>query len=284
MRSNMVGVIVAEKRGELWPADQTGRVMNAGCRKAMTPLARRVARAIAESYRTHMGGALHSVYLTGPAARGRPGPIEAFGVLRKTATPLSTDWLEDTTAAINARWPAAGVPELTQLNWEELFPADGSFSEPAFRIGVTSVCLAGKDLSGAVQPQRLSVSAANAWIIRTRDHLEQLADEVTQARDEHEVRHAARRAGRYLLSAGFALVLVNEAVYTEDPDLQRDFIVLNEPERAPEADTAFDLIVEPTSSAVELMALLHTFGGWIAAKSEAWLDQHNPQRLGALPA
>lgn len=281
---NQAEASVEERRGELWPMDRFGRILNAGDRQAMTPLARRVARAVGEAFRARLRDDLHSVYLTGPAARGRPGPIEAVGVLRKTAACTAVTAMEEAAGAIRARWPGAGRPELSVHDWSAVFPEDESFSLTRFRIAVTSVCLTGRDLTRAMAPQRLSAAASNAWIVRARDELDAISDRLSLAAREEDVRREAQRAGRFLLEAGFALVMPAEGVYSEDPDLQRDFFALNHPERAGEAERAYALASSPTEKAGELMAFLDTYGRWFASECERWLDRYNPQRLVALPA
>lgn len=275
---------VDDRGGELWPMDRFGRAMNAGDRTALTPLGRRVARSIADGYRDRLGSSLHSVYLSGPLARGRMGPVSAFGVLRMTASPMATAWLEEVAGAVRARWPGVGRPELSLHAWREVFPSGDAFSPTRFQLGVNSVCLVGRDLARLVAPQRLNIPAANAWIVQVRERVESALASLDIASREDDTARLCAEISRFLLSAGFALVMPHEGVYTEDPDLQRDFIVLNHPERREAADLACRYAVEPVTSAAEAIDFLETFGRSLASESEAWLDRHNPQRLAALPA
>jgi hypothetical protein len=275
---------VDDRRGELWPMDRFGRAMNAGDRTALTPLGRRVARSIADGYRDRLGSSLHSVYLSGAFSRGRVGPVRAFGVLRMTASPMAVAWLEEVSGTVRARWPGVGRPELTLHAWRDVFPAGDAFSPTRFQLGVNSVCLVGRDLARLVAPQRLNIPAANAWIVAVRERVEGALARVDLASREDEVARVCAETSRFLLAAGFALVMPHEGVYTEDPDLQRDFIALNHPERRQDADLAHRYAIEPTSSAAEVIDMLESFGRWLTITSDAWLDRNNPQRLAALPA
>lgn len=275
---------VDDRRGELWPMDRFGRAMNAGDRTALTPLGRRVARSIADGYRDRLGASLHSVYLTGAFARGRSGPVKAFGVLRMTASPTATAWLDDVAASVRTRWPGVGRPELNLHAWRDVFPAGDAFSPTRFQLGVNSVCLVGRDLARLVAPQRLNVPSANSWIVQVRERVEGALNRIEFAEREDDISRTAAEVSRFLLSAGFALVMPHEGVFTEDPDLQRDFIVLNYPERQAEADLACRLATDPTSTTDELIELIETFGRWLSGQSDDWLDRNNPQRLAALPA
>lgn len=264
--------------------DRFGRAVNAGDRAAMTPVARRVARAIADSYRERLGSTLHSVYLSGAAARGLSGPVRAFGVQRMTAGAMSAAWLDDVAQAIRARWPGVGRPELKLYSWRDVFPNGDAFSSARFQLGVNSVCLVGRDLARLVAPQRMSNSAANAWIVQVRERVNATVSRVDLLSSEDAIERESAEVARFLLAAGFALVMPHEGVYTEDADLHRDFIALNVPERTEDAALAYRLTYEPTRSASELLQLLESFGGWLADACDDWLDRHNPQRLDALPA
>lgn len=271
-------------RGELWPQDKFGRVENAADRARVPALARRVSRAVAEAYRTRLGEMLHSVYLTGPAARGREGPVEAFGVLRMTSTPIGEAWLDETAGVIRARWPAAGLPKLELYRWREVFPDGDAFSPARFRIGVNSVCLYGRDLGRALAPQKLSVAATNAWLVTVRERLGKVQHRLELGAREDEVAREAAQAARFLLTAGFALVMPHEAVYTEDPELQREFIAMNFPERADDVRALYALYEVPPREADVALPVLERYGRWFLAECDRWLDRHNPQRLQALPA
>lgn len=275
---------VDDRRGELWPMDRYGRAMNAGDRTALTPLGRRIARAVADGYRDRLGSSLHSVYLTGAYARGRMGPVQAFGVLRMTASPMATAWLDETASAIRTRWPGVGAPELALHSWREVFPPGDAFSSMRFQLGVNSVCLVGRDLARLVAPQRLNTPAANAWIVQARDGVEGALVRLELAQDAEEVARICSETARLMLATSFSLVMPHEGVYTEDPDLQRDFITLNYPEVQALADKTCALAFDPSSAMSDVIGLIETFGGWLVDRSEEWLDRHNPQRLAALPA
>ena len=264
--------------------DRFGRATNVGDRTAMTPLGRRVARLIADGFRERLGSSLHSVYLTGPTARGRSGPVSAFGVLRMTSSTMSCSWFDAVADSVAARWPSVERPTLDLHTWRDVFPAGDAFSTPRFQLGVNSVCLVGRDLARLVAPQRLNVPAANAWIVQIRERVDAAFARIENTEDGEDIAMEARDLARFLLAAGYALVMPHEGVYTEDADLQRDFITLNHPEHDADAQLAFQYTVEPTGSAAELVNFLDRFGGWLSRESDLWLDKHNPQRLVALPA
>lgn len=263
--------------------DRQGRAKNAAGRTQLRPAARRAAGLAAQAYLDRLGEDLHSVYLTGPAARGRVGPLRAFGVLRLTAPPHGEAWLSSVAGDIRSRWPNAGMPELSLLPWREVFPADESFSLPRFRIGVNSLCIAGRDLGRSVAPQHPSAAAANAWIISVAPRLDDARARLTLAARDTDASHEAESLARFLLEAGFALVMSHEGVYTEDLDLQRDLFALNFPEQSDNVEMAHEFAMYPPSDAKRVLQLVDGLGDWMIGEAERWLDTYNPARMAALP-
>ncbi len=274
---------MSDQPGEIWPMDRQGRAKNAAGRTQLRPAVRRAASVIAQAYHDRLAEDLHSVYLTGPAARGRLGPLRAFGVLRLTALPHGEAWLGAIGGAIRARWPNAGQPELSLLPWRAVFPPDDTFSLPRFQIGVNSLCIAGRDLGRSIAPQRPSIAAANAWVIEIAPRLADVSARLTLSAPEDDVAREAEALGRFLLEAGFALIMSHEGVYTEDLDLQRDLFALNYPERTSDIERAHDFAMDPPSIAADVIHLVDGFGRWMTAEGERWLDKHNPSRVPALP-
>lgn len=74
-------------RGEFWPQDHWGRVTNAAiAREQIAQPALEAAEEAADVALERFGDRLHSVYLSGPAARGRPGGAAFFVLLRLGAS------------------------------------------------------------------------------------------------------------------------------------------------------------------------------------------------------
>ena len=70
-------------RGEFWPQDHWGRVTNAAIpREQISQPALEAADEAVDMALERYGDGLHSVYLSGPAARGRPGGAAVFVLLR----------------------------------------------------------------------------------------------------------------------------------------------------------------------------------------------------------
>lgn len=280
------------QNGALWPLDRYGRARNAGDRRRISAEARSAAAWVTELLQDRLGPDLHSVYLTGDGARGRPGPL-AFLALRRMAAgavknPASADdpeplWLAEAVEALQARSGDVGPASLHVREWRDVFPPGQVFSVDRFRLGVASVCIHGRDVTRHIAPQRLSHAAANAWIIQTRKRIDAAAGRLALASQADDVRREARLLGRFLCAAAFALVMPAEGVYTEDPDVQRDLFALNHPRQAREIGRACAFIRRPPDAAYELLHLLDGFGRWLTAECDAWLDAHNPSRRIALP-
>src|ERR1700759_4364453 len=79
-------------RGAFWPQDSWGRVTNAALpRERVSVHVGEAAEEAADLALERFGERLHSVYLSGPAARGRPGGAAFFCLLRMGAPAPSID-------------------------------------------------------------------------------------------------------------------------------------------------------------------------------------------------
>ncbi len=286
-------------RGELWPLDRYGRAQNAGDLNRVSAAARDAALWTAQVCSTQLGVDLHSVYIVGSAARGRPGPFEMTALLRMTAKEharglvlASGDhdreaapplWLAAAADALEARFGDQEPVTLGLKPWRDVFPAGQVFSADRFRLGVSSACVYGRDLTRHIAPQRLSAAVSNHAIFPARRRIAEAAGRLALSDEETHVRREARMISRFMLSAAFALVMPFEGVYTEDLDLQRDLFALSYPARAADAATAAAFARCPPGSAFELLQLLDGFGRWLTAEADRWLDAHNPQRRAVLP-
>src|SRR5262245_6500509 len=78
-------------RGAFWPQDHWGRVTNAAIRREQVAQpALEIADEAADAALERFGEQLHSVYLSGPAARGRPGGAAVLILLRMGAPHVSS--------------------------------------------------------------------------------------------------------------------------------------------------------------------------------------------------
>lgn len=278
-------------RGEFWPQDHWGRVTNAAIpREGISRSALDAAEEAADLALERFGERLHSVYLSGPAARGRPGGAAYFALLRLGAALSAPDlrsnesWEHAAASQLRRRHPRVGRIAVAVFNWKDVFTTDGAFSPARFRLAVNSVCVAGRNMSRLLAPQRLDSAVMNGDILGFRPRMLNAAHRLAAAKSPDRVRSAAMDAGQAVLAASFALVMDREQIYTEDLDLRRDLFTLNHPGRARDMSHAYAMATRPTTDPIKSLTFIDGAVKWLTPMTDSWLNAHNPQRLERLKA
>ncbi len=274
-------------RGEFWPQDHWGRVTNAALqREQISQTALEAADEAADVALERFGDRLHSVYLSGPAARGRPGGAAFFVLLRLGASDLKSNesWEAAVAAQLRRRHPRVGRVAVAVFNWKDVFTTDGAFSPARFRLAVNSVCVAGRNMTRMLAPQRIDTAAMNGDILQFRPRMLNAAGRLAAARSPERVRAAAMDAGHAVLAASFSLVMDREQIYTEDLDLRRDLFVLNYPGRTRDMSEAYAMATRPSPDAMKALVFIDSACRWLTPMTDAWLNANNPQRSERLKA
>lgn len=278
-------------RGEFWPQDHWGRVTNAAiAREQVGQAALEAAEEAADAALERFGDRLHSVYLSGPAARGRAGGAAFFILLRLGASLSTSDthsnesWEAAAAGQLRRRHPKLGRVAVAVFNWKDVFTTDGAFSPARFRLAVNSVCVAGRNMTRMLAPQRIDAASMNGDILGFRPRMLNAAGRLAAARAPDRVRAAAMDAGHAVLAAAFALVMEREQIYTEDLDLRRDLFTLNYPGRAKELAEAYAMATRPSTDAMKALVFVDNACRWLTPMTDAWLNANNPQRAERLKA
>lgn len=274
-------------RGEFWPQDHWGRVTNAAiAREQIAQPALEAAEEAADVALERFGDRLHSVYLSGPAARGRPGGAAFFVLLRLGASDgrSNESWESAVASQLRRRHPRIGRIAVAVFNWKDVFTTDNAFSPARFRLAVNSVCVAGRNMTRMLAPQRIDTAAMNGDILGFRPRMLNAAGRLAAARSPDRVRAAAMDAGHATLAASFALVMEREQIYTEDLDLRRDLFTLNYPGRTRDLAEAYAMATRPSPDAMKALVFIDSACRWLTPMTDAWLNANNPQRTERLKA
>ncbi len=278
-------------RGEFWPQDHWGRVTNAAYpRERIARLALDAAEEAADLALERFGDHLHSVYLSGPAARGRSGGAAFFALLRLGAPASLADaraveaWQAAACAQLRRRYPRLGRISVSVFAWKDVFATDGAFSPARFRLAVNSVCIAGRNMTRLLAPQRLDAAAMNGDLVAFRPRMLNIAGRLAAAKSPDRIRAAAMDGGHAVLAAGFSLVMEREQIYTEDLDLRRDLFVLNYPGRAKDMSEAYVMATRPSTDALKALTFIDNACRWMTPMTDAWLNAHNPKRTERMRA
>lgn len=280
-----------QPRGMFWPQDHWGRVTNAALpREQIHPEAIEAAEEAADLALERFGDRLHSFYLSGPAARGRPGGAAFFALLRIGAPAASFDdrtndnWEGAAASNLRRLHPRLGRVAVAVFNWKDVFTTDGAFSTARFRLAVNSVCVAGRNMTRMLAPQRLDAAVMNIDILSFRSRMLAAAGRLSASQSPDRVRAAAMDAGHAVLAAGFALILEREQIYTEDLDLRRDLFILNYPGRAKDMREAYMMTIKPTTDAMAALTFIDSACRWMTPMTDAWLNANNPARTKRMKA
>jgi hypothetical protein len=278
-------------RGSFWPQDSWGRVTNAALpREQISSHTLDASEEAADLALERFGDRLHSVYLSGPAARGRPGGAAFFALLRM-GPPLSApeerssdSWEHAAALRIRRRHARLGRVAFAVFNWKDVFTTDSAFSPARFRLAVNSVCVAGRNMNRMLAPQRIDSAVMNGDILAFRSRMLNAASRVGAAQGPERIRAAAMDAGHAVLSAAFALVMDREQIYTEDLDLRRDLFTLNYPARIDDMRDAYTMATRPSSEGLRVLTFIDSACRWMTPMTDAWLNANNPQRAERLKA
>lgn len=269
-------------RGAIWPQDQWGRVLNAAAdRYDLRATWSCLSEEVVDLAFDRFGSDLHSVYLSGPAARNRPGGGSFIIVLDAdaSATPSTDNW---TTAAANdvrTRVKVYDGVRISVLRWRDLFCPLGGFSPAKFRLAVNSVCVGGRDLGRLITPQKIDTSIANTFIVSLEERLASAKRKTMVSDSAVRMQALSAEVGHAVVSAGYATVLIDEQTYTEDLDLRRDILTLHYPELKDEVQRAYDMAALPGSDPIAIRRFINSSLLWMRPMIDDWLNQHNPERL-----
>ena len=139
-------------RGVFWPQDRWGRVRNIAVKRdeldlAWSCLAERAADLALERF----GPKLHSVYLSGPAARNRPGGASILVVLRPGMNEHDAlTWASAASAELTREAPHQQGVRVTTLRWRDVFCTKKRHSPSRFRLAVNAITIAGRSLTRVI--------------------------------------------------------------------------------------------------------------------------------------
>ena len=268
----------------LWPQDPWGRILNGALKRTeLRAEILDISQTAVDLALERFEDALHSVYLSGNLARDVGQEAIFIVVLRYTRTAIGLD-LFCAAAALRVQklHPELVGCTFEVYGWDDIFPADGRFSHPRFRIGVNSIAIGGRDLKRLIAPQKLTPAAANASIVGLSGKLRAMMHRLKAVSTEARVRATSRQFAQISLNGAFASIMSTEQVYSEDLETMATYISLGLPEHRQLLTTLVQLARYGTSSSLEAISIAEQILSWLPGLADAWLDQNNPARDAAL--
>ena len=272
--------IVYPMRGAFWEQDRWGRLLNAAVSRSQLNLSwSTLAERACDLAHARFESTLHSVYLSGPAARNRPGGASIVIVLKPAASDEDArSWAKLTAIDLQNEAPFRQAVNVTVLRWRDIFMQRGRHSPARFRLAVNSICIGGRNLHSLLPAPSLNEAVSNSLIVSLESRLKKAKSKTMTSIAGSRIRKLSTQVGHDVVSAGYATVMASEQTYTEDLDLRRDIFAMHYPELKDEVQRAYDMAALPTSESVPLRAFINEATEWILPTVTSWLNTYNPER------
>ncbi len=271
-------------RGVFWPQDEFGRILNIAVkREHLSPLWSNLSESAVDYALERFENNLHSVYLTGPAARNRPGGGSIIIVLHKNASASKySSWCVSAAEALRRDHKCKFGMNVHVLKWDEIFCPLGRYSPAKFRLSVNSICVGGRAVTRLITQQRIDEAVANPMLVNFEKQLRSAKQKTLASDSRRAIRTISANVGHAVVSAGYATVMAAEQTYTEDLDIRRDIFALYHPERAEDIQRAYDMSALPSYDPVQVRSFINDTCEWVLPLVDNWLNAHNPERLELL--
>ena len=272
-------------RGVFWPQDEYGRILNiAAKREDLAPLWSNLSESAVDYALERFEKDLHSVYLTGPAARNRPGGGSIIVVLKKNATASNnSSWCVSAAEALRRDHKCKFGLNVHVLKWNNVFCPMGRYSPAKFRLSVNSICIGGRAVTRLITQQCVDEAVANPMLVNFEKKLRSAKQKTLASDSRRAIRTISANVGHAIVSAGYATVMAAEQTYTEDLDIRRDVFALYHPERSVDIQRAYDMSALPSYDPVQVRCFINDACEWVLPLVDEWLNAHNPERLELLP-
>jgi len=275
---------MTNRKGRLWRLDDEGNILNdARLENIKSPYDAIIADTIA-AYTSNIANDIHSLYVIGSIARGLAvediSNLNVFAVLTESADAdlVFQDWITPAEDEILAKYPMLSDAVLELWPYNHVFSDPESFSIGAFIIKTQSVCLWGSDVTPELPDYKVESAIANDDLVQIKLDIDEAVAKIKRNSRPENVAYWCREVAKHILHAGFALVMVDEGVYTRDLDLCYEYFIKRYPERVVEMRQALSYAENPSMDAMEVLGYLAEMGAWMIARADEWLDQHNPDR------
>ncbi|MFC7291870.1 hypothetical protein [Hirschia litorea] len=271
-------------RGKFWPQDAFGRVLNAAVkREDLNLLWSNLSESAVDVAHARFGDDLHSVYLSGPAARNRPGGGSIMIVLAPHVKAANIDnWALPAAEELRRLHNCKFGLNIHVLKWRDVFCPMGQTSPSKFRLSVNSICIGGRNITRLIQQLSINEAVANPMLVSFESRLQDAKQKTLLSDSRRVIRSVSANVGHAVVSAGYASVMAAEQVYTEDLDIRRDIFTLHHPDHKDDIQRAYDMAALPSYDPVQVRAFINEARDWVLPIVNTWLNTYNPDRMDLL--
>lgn len=276
-------------KGRLWQVDEQGFLVNDAQLEHIKPPFKAVVDDVIQAYIKHIGQDLHSIYITGSVPRGLAvegqSDLDAIAILEYYTDPelVMQDWVPSAEDGILDQHDCVSDVQMEIYPHGWLLHDESEFSISAFILKTHAVCVWGIDMSPDLTDYKFSgketrIAIANDDIVQLEPDIDEAIDAIEVDDAPANVQYWCKRIGKNMIHVAFSLVMVDEVVHTRDIDVSVSYFLKHYPDQQRGIQQAVDFIVSPTDSPQEILGFLESFGVWLIAECDRWLDKHNSER------
>jgi predicted nucleotidyltransferase len=251
--------------GRVFETDAEGFLVNPASPDKIVPPWKEAVEAIKEAYLSHLGEAVHSIYVRGTVARGEAkegvSDIDTFAVTTKKPEAIDRSWVGAAQKTLKARFPFAEGIEIEFIPLDELFYEE--FFPDRFLIKTQSACIYGKDLAEDIAPFRPDHETARHLRPDLKKVFERVKKGLSGNTDREDIREWCRFAMKRMLRAGFLLVMEREQAFTRDLYPSYQLFSKHFPEEEENMHRVLELALEPAEDPEEVLELVNGLGAWL---------------------
>jgi len=275
--------------GRIWQVDKRGYLINDAKSEHIKPPFLDVIDDVIKAYLHHIGDDVHSIYITGSVPRGLAvegqSDIDVIALLEYYTEPelVMRDWIASAEDNILAKHDCVSDVQMEIWPHGWILHDESEFSISAFILKTHAVCVWGVDITPDLTDYKFTdkstrIAIANDDIVQIEPDIDEAIDEIEADDSPANVKYWCKRICKNMIHAAFGLVMVDEAVHTRDTDISAQYFIKHFPDYKPEVKQAIAWVESPTDERQDILDFLDTFGAWLIAECDGWLDGYNPER------
>jgi hypothetical protein len=253
--------------GDVLPVDADGYLINPCRADLLVPPWSDVVAEITAAYLQHLAKQIHSIYLRGSVAKGRPiagvSDIDTFAVMFGERDAIDRSWVPAFQQRMAAQYPFHTGIEIGFVPYRAVLDPNGARGR-RLMIKTQCICLWGEDLAPSIPGYKLGRALVMHAFGIERD-IQRVFQQLPILEDADAIKGWCQWIMKRLLRTGFELVMEQERTYTRD--LYPCYVAFSRhfPAQEPQMKHALERAIAPSDSKGELAQFLKLFGAWMIA-------------------
>jgi hypothetical protein len=257
--------------GDVLPVDADGYLINPCRADLLVPPWSDVVAEITAAYLQHLAKQIHSIYLRGSVAKGRPiagiSDIDTFAVMFGERDAIDRSWVPAFQQRMAVQYPFHTGIEIGFVPYRAICDPNGARGR-RLMIKTQCICLWGEDLAPSIPRYKPGRDLAMHAFGIEKD-IQRAMERLPNLEDADAAKDWCQWIMKRLLRTGFELVMEQEQAYTRD--LYPCYVAFSRhfPAQQPQMKQALEWAIAPLEDKEELARFLNSFGTWIIAAVKA---------------